>query len=143
MTLQSKSGYRTRTPNFHSLKSKFNTDGFTLIELLVVLIIAGAGVSLVAPSLIGALEGIRAQAEEKKLADVVEAVRMRAFFRQVPYVIEFNENVLTVRNEKVRIEFEFIDFAQTTLTFNGNGFADSDALKYKLKGAEKALNVSS
>lgn len=115
--------------------------GFTLIELLVVMIIVGAGIGLVAPRLIGAYDGIKAAAEEQKLTDVVETVKMRSFLRQVSYAIEFEDNVLKIRNEEVRFEFEFISFPRATLTFNGNGFADSGTLRYVIRGEEKVLNV--
>lgn len=115
--------------------------GFTLIELLVVMIIVGAGIGLVAPRLIGAYDGIKAAAEEQKLTDVVETVKMRSFLRQVSYAIEFEDNVLKIRNEEVRFEFEFISFPGATLTFNGNGFADSGTLRYVIRGEEKVLNV--
>ena len=116
--------------------------GFTLIELLVVMIIAGAGIGLVAPRLIGAYDGIKATAEEQKLTDVVKTVKMRSFLRQVSYTIEFRDNVLTVIYEEVRLEFDFISFPHSILTFNGNGFADSGALKYIIRGEEKVLDVS-
>ena len=115
--------------------------GFTLIELLVVMIIVGAGIGLVAPRLIGAYDGIKAAAEEQKLTDVVETVKMRSFFRQVSYTIEFRDNVLTVIDKEVRLEFEFISFPRATLTFNGNGFADSGTLRYVIRGEEKVLDV--
>ena len=116
--------------------------GFTLIELLVVMIIAGAAIGLVAPRLISAYEGIKAAAEEQKLNDVVESVKMRSFLRQVSYAIEFEGNVLKVRDEEVRLEFEFISFPPATLTFNGNGFADSSRLMYIIRGEERVLDVS-
>ena len=106
------------------------------------MIIAGASIGLVAPRLIGAYDGIKATAEEQKLTDVVETVKMRSFLRQVSYAIEFKDNVLKVRNEEVRFEFKFISFLPATITFNGNGFADSGTLRYVIRGKEKVLDVS-
>jgi prepilin-type N-terminal cleavage/methylation domain-containing protein len=118
-----------------------SSKGFTLIELLVVMIIAGAAIGLVAPRLISAYEGIKAAAEEQKLTDIVETVKMRSFLRQVPYTIEFEGNALKVRNEDVGLRFEFISFPPATIMFNGNGFADSDTLRYIIRGVEKVLDV--
>ena len=95
-----------------------------------------------APRLIGAYDGIKATAEEQKLTDVVETVKMRSFLRQVSYAIEFEDNVLKVRNEEVRFEFDFISFPPAIITFNGNGFADSGTLRYIIRGEEKVLDVS-
>ena len=131
-----------RKTNSGRRNPKFHNHGFTLIELLLVMIIVGAAAGLVAPVLIDALEGIKAQAEEQKLTDAVEAVSIRSFIRQVSYVIEFKDNVLTVRNEQFRIEFDFINFPPATISFNGNGFTDSDTLRYIVRGEEKVLNVS-
>ena len=73
-----------------------NNPGFTLIELMVVMMIAGAAIGLVAPRLIGAYDKIRAAAEEQKLVDIIETVKMRSFIRQIPY----NNPTETVRNIK-------------------------------------------
>jgi prepilin-type N-terminal cleavage/methylation domain-containing protein len=122
--------------------SKFRNAGFTLIELLLVMIIIGAATGLAAPLLVNTLDSIKAQAEEQKLTETVEAVSLRAFMRQVSYIVEFRDNVVTVRNEQFRLEFEYIDFPPTTLKFNANGFTDSDTLRYIIRGKEKFLNVS-
>lgn len=116
--------------------------GFTLVELLVVMVIVGAVVGLVAPRLIGAGEAIKAAAEERKLADIVETVRMRSFLRQASYTIKFADHKLRVENEAAGWQFKFISFPPTALTFNGNGFTDSQALRYLLRGVEKVLDVS-
>ena len=120
---------------------KSRTAGFTLIEILVVMVIAAAGISLVAPRLIGTYEKIRAYSEEQKLLDIIEAVRMRSFLRQVPQAIELKDNGLGLKNKDVRVGFEYISFPEATITFNGNGFPDTHALRYLVQGREKVLNV--
>lgn len=116
--------------------------GFTLIELLVVMVIAGAVIGLVAPRLIGAGEAIKAAAEEQKLADLVETVKMRAFLRQNSYTIEFAGQELRIKNEDAGQQFKFISFPPTTVTFNGNGFTEAESLRYIVRGREKVLHVS-
>lgn len=123
--------------------AKFCHAGFTLVELLLVMIIVGAAAGLAAPVLFNTLDGIKARAEEQKLTETIQAVSLRSFIRQVAYVLEFKDNVVTVRNEPFRLEFEYIKFPPTALAFNGNGFSDSDTLRYIMRGKEKILNVSS
>ena len=119
-----------------------NNPGFTLVELMVVMMIAGAAIGLVAPKLIGAYDKIRAAAEEQKLIDIIETVKMRSFIRQIPYTIEFADNGLKVGDENNEISFAFIRFQPAAITFNGNGFPDADGLKYSVRGVEKVLHVS-
>lgn len=116
--------------------------GFTLIEILVVMMIAGACIGMTAPSLINAYNGIKASAEERKLTDFMETVKMRSFLRQISYTIEFENNILKIINGGTRVKFDYIDFPTADITFNANGFTDSDALRYIIRGEEKVLNVS-
>lgn len=106
------------------------------------MVIAGAGIGLVAPRLIGAYDGIKATAEEQKLTDFVETVKMRSFLRQVSYTIEFENNILRIKNTGTRVKFDYIDFPPAGITFNANGFTDSDPLRYIIRGEEKVLDVS-
>jgi len=116
--------------------------GFTLIELLVVLIILGITVSLVAPRLFGVYDGIKASAEEQKLEQVLELVKMRAFLRQVPYTIQFDAHDLKIKNHDSGIRFEYIYFPKADLHFNGNGFSDRKSLIYRLEERKKVLDIS-
>lgn len=116
--------------------------GFTLIEILVVLLIVGAGISLVGPRLISTYEGIKASAEEQKLADIVEMVKMLSFFRQVSYTIELEGDSLKVRNEDIRCKFEFIRFPAKSVTFNRNGFPDITRIRYITGEKERFIDVS-
>lgn len=120
---------------------KSRTAGFTLVEILVVMVIAAAGISLVAPRLIGTYEKIRVYSEEQKLLDIIEAVSIRSFLRQVPQTITFKDKGLGLKNKDVKVEFEYIGFPEASITFNGNGFPDTHALRYLVQGREKVLNV--
>jgi len=128
---------KSRLPDLQSTNG-----GFTLIELLVVLIIVGATVSLVAPRLFGVYDGIKALADEQKLTEVLELVKMRAFLRQVPYIIEFDGHSLKIKNQDSDITFEYIYFPKADLHFNGNGFSDRGKLIYHLKERKKVLDIS-
>jgi prepilin-type N-terminal cleavage/methylation domain-containing protein len=129
--------------------------GFTLIELLVVMLIAGAAVALVAPKLFTTYEKIRAAAEEEKLRQVVETVKMRAFFRQQPYVIRLSGAKFEVfpaasgspsaaaeQPRGTTLVFRFIRFPEKEVEVNGNGFITAvQSLSYRLRGRERALHV--
>jgi prepilin-type N-terminal cleavage/methylation domain len=125
------------------LISNHSSKGFTLIEVLVVLIIAGAATSLVAPNLFNAYEGIKASAEEQKMFDVIETVKMRAFLRKLPYTVTFVDNILRVKDEKVRVEFDFIQFTGCSIIFNRNGFPDIREIKYLIMGENRIFDASS
>ena len=118
------------------------SQGFTLIELLVVMVIIGISASLVAPKLFEAYDGIRAAAEEQKVTDIIETVKMRAFLRQVPYTMIFKNNLLMIKNKDRRLKFEFISFPCATITFNSNGFAASGTLRYIVQGEKKSLDLN-
>lgn len=130
-------GKHCKTPPFAMVSR-----GFTLIEILLVMMIAGASIGLAAPRLISAYDSIKASAEERKLTNFVETVRIRSFLRQVSYTIEFENNILKIKNGNTRVKFDYIDFPPAYITFNANGFTDSDALRYIIRGEEKVLNVS-
>ena len=105
------------------------------------IMIIGACTGMVAPKLIGAYDGIKAAAEEQKLTDIIESIKMRSFLRQTEYAIELKNNVLNLKDKEVRLEFNFISFPDATIMFNGNGFPDSRTLKYFLRGKKKGLNI--
>ena len=118
-----------------------NRNGFTLIEVLVVLIIAAAGISLVAPPLAGTYDKLRINAEEQKLLSLIEATGMRSFLRQTDMTIELEDNRFGFRNQDVRIEFKYLRFSKAAIRFNGNGFPDTTTIKYYASGREKTLDV--
>ena len=86
-------------------------------------------------------EKIRVYSEEQKLSDIIEAVRMRSFLRQVPQAITFKDKSLGLKNKDVLVGFEYITFPEATITYNGNGFPDKHALRHLVRGREKVLNV--
>ena len=118
-----------------------SAQGFTLVEVLVVLIIVALSVSLVAPSLINAYEGMKGAAEEQRLVSILDAVKMKSFLRQTAYSLHFEENRLTIKENDIITEFDYIIFPVTTIRFNANGFADVKILKYVIRDKEKELNV--
>lgn len=107
--------------------------GFSLLELLTVMIIVGISSSLVAPNMFASYEKIKSYAEEKKLAALITSVRYRAFFRQVPQVVHCAENVLSLNENEFRFEFNYLNFPETSITFNGHGFADQSVLVYQIR----------
>lgn len=129
-------------PFFSFLKSiSGGRKGFTLIELLVVLIIAAAGISLVAPPLAGTYDKIRINAEEQRLLSLIQATEMRSFLRQTDITIELEDNRFGFKDQDVRIEFEHLRFPKATVRFNGNGFPDTTTITYYASGREKTLDV--
>lgn len=115
--------------------------GFTLIEVLVVLIIAAAGISLVAPPLAETYDKIKINAEEQRLLSLIEATGMRSFLRQTDMTIELEDNRFGFKDQDVRIEFEYLRFPKAAIRFNGNGFPDTATIKYYASGKEKTLDV--
>jgi prepilin-type N-terminal cleavage/methylation domain-containing protein len=114
--------------------------GFTLVEVLIVLIIAGLGISLVAPTLINAYEEVKAAAEEQKMTDIFNAVKMRAFFRQLSYNVILAGNGLKIKDTDTSIDFQHITFPEQSITFNANGFTDVGEIRYRKDGREKLLS---
>ena len=113
---------------------KKSHSGFTLIELMVVLAIAALGVSLVTPHMIRAYESFRISAEERKLSELLAAVRMRAFFRNTAYQVELKDYHFLMANEKVQIDFEYITFPPQQFTVNEHGFSDMPRIQYQTSG---------
>jgi prepilin-type N-terminal cleavage/methylation domain-containing protein len=120
--------------------SKCCSNGFTLVEVLIVLVIAGLGITLVAPSLINAYEEVKAAAEEQKMTDILDAVKMRSFFRQLSYSVVLAGNVLKIKDTDTSIDFQHITFPEQRITFNANGFADVGEVRYTKDGHEKTLS---
>ena len=119
----------------------FSDSGFTFIEILVVLIITTALLSLVTPNLFHSYDKIKASTEEQRLIDLIENIKMKAFLRKVSYTLVFNDNVLYVKNHKLRVSFQFIQFPSCSLVFNRNGFSNVNILKYVALGKQKNLDV--
>ena len=121
--------------------SATGNSGFTLIEVLVVLIIAAAGIFLVAPPLAGTYDKIRTNAEEQRLLSLLETTGMRSFLRQTEMTIELEGNRFEFKDQDVRIEFDYLRFPKAAIRFNGNGFPDTTTIKYYASGREKTLDV--
>lgn len=125
------------------MKSVFNTtNGFTLIELMVVLIIISLSAALVSPRVMEIYEKIMLRAEEQKLGDCIEVVKNRSFIRQVPLTMVFKDNGLTIEGEPATIKFEMMIFSPLVVTFNGNGFSDTEKIPYQALDTEKLFDVS-
>jgi prepilin-type N-terminal cleavage/methylation domain-containing protein len=126
----------------HSQHSRWRSKGFTLVEVLIVLLIAGLGISLVAPTLINAYEEIKAAAEEQRVIDILEAVKMRSFLRQVSYNVILRENLLKIKETETTVDFQHITFPDQSIIFDSNGFSDAREVKYSRDGREKSLNFA-
>ncbi len=126
------------------MKSVFrhSSSGFTLIELMVVLMIIGLSAALVSPRVMKLYDKIMLHAEEQKLRECFAVVKNRAFIRQVPLTMVFKENGVTIEGEAATVRFKIMTFAPVVVTFNGNGFSDTEKIAYRALGAEKLLNVS-
>ena len=125
-----------------SIKTRVPQKGFTLIELLIVLIIIGLGVSLVGPRMFVAYEKVRSSIEEQKLTMMLESVSMKAFLRRTPFTIEFHDHLLQVKGEDARIDFKLIHFPRESISYNRNGFSNTEKIPYFVRGIDKVLNVS-
>lgn len=115
--------------------------GFTLIELLVVMFIAVLGLSLVGPRLFEAYEKIGRSAEEQKLADIVEGVSLRSFFRQTGYTITLEGSTLDLKGLETTVGFEYITFPPQAIIFNGNGYTDTQGIIYNAGEREEYLSL--
>ena len=113
--------------------------GFSLIELLVVMFIAALGLSLVGPGIFGAYEKIGRAAEEQKLADIVEGASLRCFFRQTGYTLTLEGRMLDLKGLEATVGFEYITFPPQAIDFNGNGYSDTEGIRYNAGEQEKTL----
>ena len=113
--------------------------GFSLIELLVVMFIAALGLSLVAPGIFGAYEKIGRSAEEQKLADIVESASLKSFFRQIGYTLALEGHTLDLKGLETIVTFEYITFPPQAIDFNGNGYSDTEGIRYNAGEREKTL----
>ena len=116
--------------------------GFTLIELLVVMFIAVLSLSVVAPRLFGAYEKIGRSAEERKLAGIVEAASLKSFFRQAGYTLALEGHTLDLKGLETIVTFEYITFPSQAIDFNGNGFSDTQEIRYHAGEQEKILSLA-
>jgi len=117
--------------------------GFTLIELMVVLVIVGALVSLVGPSIFKRLDKTKTMAEEKKLRSILEAAKITAFSRKTPILIGFENNTLTIMDKADTpvdsTRFDHLVFEENRIRFNANGFPDKKQIRYITGNGEKQL----
>ena len=113
--------------------------GFTLIELLVVMLITLLGLSLVGPGIFGVYEKIGRSAEEQKLADIVETASLRCFFRQTGYTLTLDGRTLELKGLETIFGFEYITFPPQAVIFNGNGYSDTQEIKYHVGKQDKML----
>jgi len=118
-----------------------SSKGFTLLEMLVVLIIISVLLSLVTPAFFHVYEGIKISAEEQKLLDLIENVKMKAFLRKVSYTIIFQDKTLRLKDEQTELTFDFIRFPPCSLVFNRKGFSNKTTLNYLVMGENKILDV--
>jgi prepilin-type N-terminal cleavage/methylation domain-containing protein len=116
--------------------------GFTLIELMVVMIIISLAAALVSPRVMGIYDKAVLHAEEQKLRDCIAGVKNRSFIRQVPLKMVFKDNGVTIEGEAATIEFKMITFNPLIVTFNGNGFSDTEKIPYQALETEKLFDVS-
>jgi prepilin-type N-terminal cleavage/methylation domain-containing protein len=126
------------------MKSVFrqSRSGFTLIELMVVLMIIGLSVALVSPRVLDLYDKVMLHAEEQKLRECFAVVKNRAFIRQVSLTMAFKEKAVTIQGESSPVRFDIMTFAPVVVTFNGNGFSDTEKISYQALGAEKLIDVS-
>ena len=115
--------------------------GFTLIELLVVMFIAALGLSLIGPEVFGAYEKLAGSAEEQKLANIMEGVSLKAFFRQTGYTLILKGRTLELKGLETIIGFEYITFPPQVIIFNGNGYPDTEEIRYNAGKREKNLSL--
>ena len=106
------------------------------------MMIAGAVLGLVAPRLMNTYEQIKGKAEERKLAYILNSIKMQAFARRSTCIIQFHDNTLQASNGSIQEHFKFIKFSTAKIMVNCNGFTDTAKLTYILGGREKEMDVS-
>ncbi|MBF0225772.1 MAG: type II secretion system protein [Desulfobacterales bacterium] len=120
---------------------RFKSSGFTLIEILVVMVIFTLGASIVFPAIVRSYDKVCSHAEERRLTDILNEVKMRAFFRQTAYTLVGNGRNLKIKEKEIKINFKYIEFSNFALVFNGNGFPNKSSIEYKVQGKEKKIEV--
>ena len=116
--------------------------GFTLIEILVVLLILGLVISLTGPRLFNLYEGIQVSAEEKRVEEIIEKVKIVSFLRQISHTIILEGQTLSVVNNDIKLEFRHLYFPAKVLRFNKNGFTDISKIRYLVGKKERFIHVS-
>ncbi len=108
--------------------------GFTLIELMVVMAIAALGIALVTPNMIRAYDNFKVSVEERRLAELLGEVRMKAFLRSTAYTVQLKNNVFRVKDGGGEVEFACITFPPQEFTVNEHGFANLKQIQYRTIG---------
>ena len=134
--------FSTHWANNMMRKMEKHSKGFTFIEILVVLIIVGLVTSLIGPRLFNAYEGIQVSAEERRMEEIIEKIKIISFLRQVPYTVRLEGRTISVMNNDIRIGFRYLHFPVEVLKFNKNGFADISKIRYLVEGKERVIHVS-
>lgn len=115
--------------------------GFTFIELLVVLALIGLSVSLVSPRIVGFYEKILVRQEERGVAELVDGLRMKAFLRQEPIRLLFEGNRVVLASGRTLLRCRLLQFEESSVRINGNGFCEESTVRYRVHDAEKSLQL--
>jgi prepilin-type N-terminal cleavage/methylation domain-containing protein len=116
--------------------------GFTLIEILIVMLILGFVISLIGPRLFILYKAIQVSAEEKRVEEIIERVKMVSFLRQVSHTIRLDGQTITVMNNDIKLKLRHLYFPSKFLTFNRNGFSDISKIRYLVGKKERFMHVS-
>ena len=96
---------------------------FTLIELLVVMVIMGFSLALVGPFVVDQIDKTKANAEVKRLEQLIDSTASLAYLSGQPVILRFNGKSLQRQSglQSNVIDFEYLFFKPTEYVVNANG----------------------
>jgi prepilin-type N-terminal cleavage/methylation domain-containing protein len=129
--------YRKKNVSHDSLHG---LSGLTLLELLAVMTIIGLTASIAVPRMLLAVDAISASAEEHVLVEITAQIKLYAYLRHTPQHLDFQDQSIYRNNEQDAIaNFTHLMFKGQQITWNTNGYTDTQILEYSLRGREKQL----
>jgi prepilin-type N-terminal cleavage/methylation domain-containing protein len=96
---------------------------FTLIELLVVMAIMGTSLSLVGALVLDQIDKTKANAELKKVEQLIESTAAMAYLTGQSVTMRFDGKSLFIEqgSQSQSTNFDYLFFKQTSLLVNTNG----------------------
>jgi prepilin-type N-terminal cleavage/methylation domain-containing protein len=134
-------------------KIKNRVSGFTLIELLVVMVILGVAVSLVGSFSIDWVDKAKVHDEKQAVIRWIRQQSSDAFIKDEARSYLFDGKAIyrisneidteqTQTKENIAYRSEYLFFHTQSITFNSNGYASNQDLRFNIANNEQSLNLA-